>query len=166
MAKKKRTPTPRQVFGQAIEQSDHLQLQNGLTAIKRREGKGRIIADDPRRVLGSSNIDDDCRQAAPGASRWDYVIGYNRSGKTVAYFIEVHSAITSQVSKIEKKLNWLTHEFLGHENNAKLAALPKEIHWIASGRVKIPKHTRQYRVLTTTLRKKGLQGPSEHLTLK
>ena len=69
MAKKKRTPTPRQVFGQAIEQSDHLQLQNGLTAIKRSEGKGRIIADDPRRVLGSSNIDDDCRQAAPGANR-------------------------------------------------------------------------------------------------
>lgn len=52
MAKKKRTPTPRQVFEQAIDKANHLLLQNGLKAIKRSEGKGR--AELLRTTLGES----------------------------------------------------------------------------------------------------------------
>ncbi|MEE8453044.1 MAG: hypothetical protein V3R99_14055 [Thermoguttaceae bacterium] len=166
MAKKKRKPSPHEIFKQAINSADHLQLKNGLAAVKRGEGKGRIRASDSEQVLGSADIDGDCCRAAPNANRWDYVIGYNRSGNVVAYFVEVHSAVTSEVSRIEKKLQWLVEEFLPNENNVKLAALPREIHWVASGKVKILKHTRQYRFLRTTLRKKGLRGPSKQLTMK
>ena len=166
MAKKKRKSSPHEVFQQAIDEADHLQLQNGLAAVKRAEGKARIRAENSKQVLGSADIDGDWRQAAPQANRWDYVIGYARSGQVVAYFVEVHSAVTSEVSRIEKKLKWLVQEFLWDENNAKLAALPREIHWVASGKVKILKHTHQYRFLTTTLRKKGLHGPSKQLTMK
>lgn len=166
MAKKKREPAPHEVFKQAIDEADHLQLKNGLAAVKRGEGKGKIFADDSRQVLGSADIDGAYLKVAPQANRWDYVIGYNRSGKVVAYFVEVHSAITSQVSRIEKKLKWLVEEFLRRESNVKLAALPKEFHWVASKNVKIPKHTEQYRRLAKLRGKRLLYGPSEQLTMK
>lgn len=167
MAKRKRKPALRRILKQAIDEADHLRYQEGLAAVKRGEGKGQIRPANSRRVLGSADIDGDCRQAAPHANRWDYVIGYGQADRVVAYFVEVHSATTSEVSKIEKKLTWLLEEFLQAENNALLAALPREIHWVAAGKsVKIPKHTGQYRRLTTTLRKKGLRGPSKELWLK
>ena len=167
MPKKKRKPkpTPSIEFKEAINTATHLKLKDGLTAIKRGEGKGRITAENPRNVLGSVNIDDDWLKAAPNSNRWDYVIGYDRSGKVVAYFVEVHSAETSEVSKIEKKLNWLLGDVLRDETNAELASLTREIHWIASGRIKIPQHSRQYKYLAT-LRKRGLLGPSKQLTMK
>jgi len=46
-----------------------------------------------------------------------------------------------------------------------LAALDREYHWVASGRINIPKHVPQYRILNTTLKKAGLHGPVEHLVL-
>ncbi len=166
MAKQRRKLSPRKVFKKAIDEADHLRFKNGLAAVKRREGKGRILATDSKRILGSADIDGDCRPAAPNANRWDYVIGYNRPGRVVAYFVEVHSANTSDVARIEKKLDWLVREFLREAKSIRLAVLPKEIHWVASGKVKILKHAPQYRYLTTTLRKKGLHGPSEKLTMK
>jgi len=166
MAKKEPKSSPHKIFKQAIDEADHLQLKDGLKAIKRGEGKGRIVAEDLERVLGSVDIDGDSLKAAPNANRWDYVIGYNRSGQVVAYFAEVHSAVTSAVSTIEKKLDWLVQEFLRHENSRKLARLHKEIHWVASRNVKIPQHTEQYRRLTKMRGKKNLRGPSKQLTLK
>lgn len=166
MAKKKRKSSPREVFEQAIDKAEYLQLKKGLTAIKRGEGKGRIVAEDSKQVLGSVDIDDAYLKTAPDANRWDYVIGYNRSENVVAYFVEVHSATTGEVSKVEKKLKWLVEEFLRNKNNTKLAKLSREIHWVASGKVAIPRHTRQYRFLATTLRKRGLYGPSKQLTLE
>jgi len=166
MAKKNRNPSPHEFFKQAIDEADNLQFQHGLAAVKRGEGRGQIRAEDSRQVLGSADMDGDCHRAAPNANRWDYVIGYDRSGKVVAYFVEVHSAMTGDVSTIEKKLKWLIQEFLRDENNVKLATLRREIHWVASGRVKIPQHTNQYRFLATTLRKRGLHGPSKQLTMR
>ena len=166
MAKKKHRASPHRTFKEAIDEADYLRLQDGLSAVKQGEGKSQIHAEDPRQVLGSADIDGDCCRAAPHANRWDYVIGYNRPGKIVAYFVEVHSAVTSQVSTIQKKLEWLVQEFLRNPNNVKLAELPREIHWVASGQVKIPQHTRQYRLLKTALQKKGLHGPSRYLTMK
>ena len=166
MAKRNRESSPRNVFKEAIDEADHLRLQDGLAAVKRGEGKGRICAKDSNQVLGIADIDGDYRRAAPNANRWDYVIGYGRSGQVVAYFVEVHSAMTSEIAKIAKKLDWLVQELLQNEKNAKLAALPREIHWVASGKVKIPQHTSQYRFLRTTLRKKKLHGPSKQLTME
>jgi hypothetical protein len=43
--------------------------------------------------------------------------------------------------------------------------MDREYHWVASGRINIPQHVPQYRLLKTTLRKAGLRGPFERLVL-
>jgi hypothetical protein len=153
------------VFDEALrETSPRLDLKPGLRAIKRGEGHGQIVAEDQGQLLGSADIDNDCRHAYPNANRWDYVIGYRRGRKPVAYFVEVHSAETSEVSKMGKKLRWL-RDYLLQAPQKKLAALDSEYHWVASGRNRIPQHVPQFRVLHSTLRKAGLRGPVERLVL-
>lgn len=92
------------------------------------------------------------------------MIGYARAHKAFAYYVEVHSAETSAVPKMGKKLRWLQN-FLLAPSQKRLAALDRECHWVASGRINIPKHVPQYRLLNTTLRKAGLRGPVERLVL-
>jgi hypothetical protein len=157
--------TPAAVFEAAIRATaPRLALKPGLRAIKKGEGHGQIVAEVPQRLLGSAAIDDDCRPAYPTDDRWDYVIGYDRAGKAIAHFVEVHSAETSEVTKMGKKLRWL-QDFLLKPPQKKLSALDPEYHWVASGRFNIPKHVPQYRTLTTTLRKAGLRFPVKKLVL-
>lgn len=155
---------PKKAFQQAVDTAEHLQWHDGLQAVKKSEGGGQIVARDHDRLLGGACIDDDCKSAYPTANRWDYVIGYRRANKPVAYFIEVHSAETSEVSVVEKKLAWL-RLFLSADEQASLARLDREIHWVASGRIAIPKHTPQFRRLNSTLRALGLKGPTRSLEL-
>jgi hypothetical protein len=150
-------------FRQAIEVADHLLWKPGLTAIKKSEGAGKIDG-NPKFMLGGACIDDDCKAAHAHGSRWDYVIGYQRSHEAIAHFIEVHSAETSEVSAVEKKLHWL-RDLLAKDAQEPLAKLTSEYHWVASGRINIPRHLPQYKKLQTTLRKLGLKGPVKHLTL-
>lgn len=144
--------------------SPQLDLKPGLQAIKKAQGGGQIVPDDAQCLLGSAAIDDDCLASDPQANRWDYVIGYGRGSKAIAYFVEVHSAETTEVSKVEKKLRWL-QDFLLRPPQEKLAALEREYHWVASGRINIPQHTPQFKRLNSTLKKMGLRGPVKHLTL-
>lgn len=72
--------------------------------------------------------------------------------------MEVHPAETGSVRDIERKLAWVL-EFLGREAQAELNSLPRQFHWVASGRINIPKHVPQYEKLQSTLRAKGLLGP-------
>jgi hypothetical protein len=155
---------PKKTFQEAIKVADHLSWQEGLQAIKRSEGRGQISAKDSGCLLGSACIDDDCNPAFPNDCRWDYVIGYKRAKKAVAYFVEVHGAQTSKVSEVERKLGWLL-DYLGGKAQSELANLTREIHWVATAGIDIPKHTPQYKTLTTRLRKMGLQGPTKHLEL-
>jgi hypothetical protein len=164
MPKVEKEDIPGVTFRNAIGSANHLKWKIGLQVIKRSEGGGQISGGEPERLLGGAAIDDDCLMAYPNANRWDYVIGYRRSRKLVAYFIEVHSAETSDVSKIEKKLEWL-REFLRQDAQKELAALVREFHWVASGRINIPKHLPQFKRLQTTLRKLGLKGPAKQLVL-
>lgn len=151
-------------FAPAIEAAEHLTLVAGLGAVRKGEGKDRIRA-AAAALLGSANIDEDCRVAFPNDNRWDYVIGIQQAQTDMAVFVEVHSAESSDVSKMEDKLNWLLTLFLRRAPQAALSQLPREIHWVASGRVNIPKHLPQYKKLQTTLRRAGLQGPVTQLTL-
>ena len=164
MPKAKEEDAAALAFRHALDAASHLQWKAGLQAIKKSEGGGQIEGAAPNALLGSAAIDEDCLKAHPSASRWDYVIGYRRNKKAIAYFVEVHSAETSQVSKIESKLRWL-REFLLEETQSELAHLPREIHWVASGRINIPKHLPQFKRLETTLRKLGLKGPTKQLVL-
>jgi hypothetical protein len=155
---------PAKAFRDAIDAAEHLQFEPGLGAIAAAEGADRSRASDARSLLGSAFIDRDCTKAEPHAHRWDYVVGHRRAGVAMAHFVEVHSAETSEVSAVERKLRWLLG-FLGRSAQHALATLGREIHWVASGRVNIPKHTPQFRRLNTTLRKLGLRGPMTRLDL-
>jgi hypothetical protein len=155
---------PKKTFCEAIEAIEHLQWRPGLQAVKDGEGGGQIAAKDPDRLLGSVCIDDDCRPAFPNDSRWDYVMGYQRSTKAIAYFVEVHSAETGEVAAVEKKLRWLL-DFLAGDAQSRLAGLDREVYWVASGRIRIPKHTPQFKKLGSTLRKLDLRGPVKYLEL-
>lgn len=163
---RQRKVTAIRTFREAIERAECLQWQPGLQAITAGEGKGRITARDSAKLLGSAFIDRDCERApvGKGKHRWDYVLGCDRTGSPFAHFVEVHSAETSGVDDMMKKLRWL-RDYLERDDQAALKKSPREFHWVASGRVRIPKHVRQYKLLTTTLRRDGLRGPVEHLEL-
>ena len=49
---------------------------------------------------------------------------------------------------------------------AKLRKLDSKFYWLASGAIKIPQNTPQYRLLNSKLRKMGLRGPTSFLTLE
>ena len=58
------------VFEAAIGMtSPRLDLKPGLKAIKKGEGHGQIVAEDPKRLLGNAAIDDDCRTCDPSRRR-------------------------------------------------------------------------------------------------
>jgi len=150
-------------FRKAVDEAPHISLAEGLRAVPRGEGRDRIDS-DANVILGSANIDAGCLERYPNSSRWDFVIGAAGAKHPRAVFVEVHSADASGVSEVERKLLWLQKTYLELEGATRLASLPGEFHWVASGRIKIPKNTPQYRRIAA-LRRRGLQGPSERLTI-
>ena len=70
--------------------------KNGLQALGNYSNKVR--PSDTKKCEGSVDIDAAVKGIYPNDSRWDYAIGYD--GTT--YFIEVHSAETSQVTPVLK----------------------------------------------------------------
>jgi hypothetical protein len=154
-------------FRQIVGCAEHLRWRVGLSAIKRGEGHGQIRAASADRLWGSVDVDGDCKAAYPEESRWDYAIGYGSEGgsKAQVFFVEVHSAVSSQVSAMAKKLDWLKG-FLNRPRSAPLARLRREYHWVASGKVDIPRHLPQYRNLARLRGAHGLKGPDRELTLR
>lgn len=162
---RRRRPQPVNAFRDAVDQAEFLRYRVGLSAIVRGEGKGQITASDNASVLGSVNVDTDCKSAFRKANRWDYAIGYSRSDGPVVFYVEVHCAHSHNVGEMAKKLTWLI-DFLNREANRALSLLDREYWWVASGKVNIPKHVPQYRRLQTLGSKHGLQGPKKHLQLQ
>ena len=67
------------------------------------EYKAKIKVPDSKKINGSLDIDAMTVNLYPDSYRWDYAISYDGE----VFYIEVHSAITSEVSKMIKKLQWL-----------------------------------------------------------
>ena len=153
-------------FRAAVEAAECLKWQPGLQVVSAAEGKGQVAGKDPSQLLGGAFIDEDCKAAPVGSGkhRWDYVLGYQRSDEAIAHFVEVHPAHSHGVTEVEAKLAWL-RDYLEQKAQAELNALKREYHWVASGKIDIPKHVPQYKMLQTRLRKLGLNGPVKHLTL-
>ena len=78
----------------------------------------------------------------PRGNRWDYALEYEAE----VYFIEVHSAYTSEVSTVLKKLQWLK-DWLQKQapEIIKLRAKKQPYYWIQSGKFGILPHASQYR---------------------
>ena len=73
----------------------------GLGALGQYSNK--IHAAETRLLTGSVDIDTCTARKYPNANRWDYALAYRQK----VYFVEVHSANTSQVSTVLRKLRWL-----------------------------------------------------------
>ncbi|TAK40761.1 MAG: hypothetical protein EPO28_09625 [Saprospiraceae bacterium] len=99
---------------------------------------------DQAKCGGSLDIDG-CLAAQkmyPNDNRWDYALEYEAE----VYFIEVHSAYTSQVSTVLKKLQWLKDWLKEHAPEIiKLRAKKQPYYWIQSGKFGILPHASQYR---------------------
>ncbi len=128
-------------FKEAVEATPEIKncYQPGLQALGSYSTKIELL--NNRECNGSVEIDECVRPNYPTANRWDYVVSY----KSAAYFIEVHSAETSEVSVVLTKLQWLK-DWL-NEQAPELAKLKAKqpYYWIQSGKFSIPKTTPQYR---------------------
>lgn len=105
--------------------------------------RAKIVLHDNRKCNGSVEIDECVRAFYPNSNRWDYVFAY----KSSAYFVEVHSAETNEVSVVLAKLQWLK-DWLNEKapEIGKLKA-KQPYYWIQSSRFSIPKTSRQYRLV-------------------
>ena len=136
MAKQKLT------FKEAVQATPDVQngYQKGLLALGQYAAK--ISAKDTSLLDGSVDIDTCTTKKYPLGNRWDYALSYNQK----VYFVEVHSANTSEVSTMLKKLQWLK-DWL-NQKAPEINLLPKmqpAYYWIQSGNFNILKESSQYR---------------------
>ncbi len=115
-------------------------LKAGLQAVKNNE-RSKIQCADTRQLNGSVDIDSLLKKQYPRSNRWDYLVGY----RDCAVFIEVHPAMTSEVSTMLNKLEWL-HSWL-RDHAPLLGKQGASFHWVSTDGVSIPKKSKQYRQL-------------------
>ena len=113
----------------------------GITALGKY--KDRIICSDPANLGGSVDIDLWTTKKYPTENRWDYALGF----KGEAFFIEVHSAHSSEVKTVLRKLAWLKHWLQTAAPEIDKITMRKKdpFYWIQSGNFQIPQSTPQYR---------------------
>ena len=94
---------------------------------------------------GSVDIDASVKALYPKSNRWDYCFAY----KGEVFFVEVHSAITSEVSTVIKKLQWLKDWLTEKAPQLKIkqATTRTPFYWIQSSNFNIPITSRQYRTV-------------------
>ena len=93
----------KKIFYSAVKGTKEISngYQTGLQALGSNSTK--ITVPDTRKLNGSVDIDSCVKDLYPTENRWDYAIGYNET----AYFIEIHPAETSSVTKMIAKVTWL-----------------------------------------------------------
>lgn len=114
---------------------------NGLQALKANAAK--VVANEPRKLEGSVDIDACTLELYPAEPRWDYVIGYEDH----AYFLEVHPANTSNVNEMIRKADWLKQWLKQKAPALKRLAANDTLYWIPSGKYAIRPGSPQYRKL-------------------
>ena len=160
MRSKTYKPNKKKTFKQAVEAiaDVHLCYQPGKLAILNKE-RAKIELLDPRKCGGSLFIDKclEDQKKYPDENRWDYAIDY----EGFAYFFEVHTASTKQVSTVLCKLEWLKQWLHTHapELNALRANVP--FYWVQTNGCHILRNSSEERALL----QKGLK-PISKLVLK
>jgi hypothetical protein len=146
-----------------IEEAD---IKSGISAMEGVD-RPRITATDPRVFTHSLNLDKSLKPTQPNAARWDYGIGLKiKSKRERAIWVEVHPASTSEVKKMLGKFNWLRSwlrdEAQDLEAVTRQTGSAPAYNWIATGKVAIPRNSRQARLLAQS----GLPYPVKHLTIR
>lgn len=130
-------------FRQAIEATPDVATgyRTGLTAMGVHSRKISVV--NTHNIEGSVDIDSCTTQKYPNENRWDYAFSYNGE----VYFIEVHSAITSEVTTVLKKFRWLKDWLIQQapEINKMKARSRPAFYWIQSKDFSIPRSSPQYR---------------------
>ena len=126
-------------FQTAVENTPEIRncIQSGLKALGSNSKK--IIMRSTSLCGGSVDIDACLAKRHPQNSRWDYCFAY----KNEVFFVEVHSAITSEVSTVINKLEWLT-DAAPELNQLKAQSRPP-YYWIQSSGFSILPQSKQYR---------------------
>jgi len=121
-------------FQRAVAACPDLTLRNGLQAVSTAD-KRKIRPKDTRSVTGSVNIDEDLEGLLPTDNRWDYAVGYRASDACEkTFFVEVHPAETSEVACVVRKARSLKEWAERSAPDLWNMTIPREIHWVASGR--------------------------------
>ncbi|MCZ0945391.1 MAG: hypothetical protein OXJ53_20235 [Gammaproteobacteria bacterium] len=156
-------------FKEAVEAAPHPVNQAYKPGIQALEGghRSKVDCTDRRRLTGSLDLDKALAKEPGYANqpRWDYGIGYRpKNGAERAVWVEVHSATTSEVSKVLRKLKWL-REWLTTEaeqlDKLTMAASAHRFVWVASGGIHITPHSRQAKLISQS----ALSKPRKHLSL-
>lgn len=101
----------------------------------------RVVVMDTTKLQGSVDIDACTISSYPQDNRWDYAFAY----KDEVFFVEVHSAITSEVKTVLKKLQWLKDWLVAQAPEInKLKAKSNPFVWVQSKNFQIPKTSPQY----------------------
>jgi len=144
MRSKKKNPK-RKTFKQTVLITEDIKecYQKGLQGL--RENRNKIVLQNPLECGGSVEIDDCTAKKYPNSNRWDYVFDY----KGEVFFMEVHSANTSEVRTVLRKFQWLI-DWLSQNapelNNLKSKSKPA-FYWVQSGGYNILKNSPQERVI-------------------
>ena len=147
----------RRTFKQAVLATEDIKecYQVGLQGL--RGNRNKIVLPNPSICGGSVEIDNCTLKKYPNDNRWDYVFDF----KGEAFFMEVHSANTGEVSTVLKKFQWLI-DWLHHHAPELNKLKPKNksaFYWVQSGGYNILKNSRQERAII----QKGLRPVSRIL---
>jgi hypothetical protein len=142
-------------FKQAVQGTPEIAsaYKKGLQALGANSKFIRMM--QPGLCNGSVDIDGHLVDIYPQENRWDYVVGY----KETAEFIEIHPASTSNIEEMIKKYRWLVKWISGA---TPLNTIPRQYHWVASGKIAILPGSSQKRRLI----QEGIPNPVKLLVLK
>ena len=145
MRNKIHKPTMRKTFKQAVEATADVQhcYKVGKQAIPSKD-RDKVELTDSKKCGGSLFIDECLKKQNKYSNdnRWDYAIDYNGE----VYFIEVHTASSSEVSTVIKKMKWLKDwlNYYAPAINSFKAEAP--FYWVQSNRYDIPRNSRYERL--------------------
>lgn len=137
------TTKSRNAFQIAVEATPQIEnaYNPGLKALKQYSSKIQLT--NTNECQGSVEIDESVKLYYPQDNRWDYCFSY----KNEVFFVEVHTASTSEVSTVLRKLRWLK-DWLHHQAphiNALKAKSKHPFYWIQSSGFHILPSSQQYR---------------------
>ncbi len=148
-------------FRKAVVACSYVTLQEGLQALSP-ASREKIRPKNTRSVKGSVDLDKDLRDRLPAENRWDYVVGYEGNDNVErAFFIEVHPAETSEIRRMVRKAQSLKTWAERHAPDLWNMTIPREIHWVASGRCNLRLNDAYRRQLALA----GVGSPKQYLEL-
>lgn len=147
-------------FRQAVENTNDVKdcYRPGKLAIQGSD-KNKVELTDPTQCGGSLFLDN-ClanQKKYPQANRWDYVIDY----KGKAYFFEIHSANSGEVSTVVAKLEWLKTWLVNQAPHINSLRAPVPFYWVQSNGYHILPNSRHEKLAI----QKGIR-PISKLNLK